>query len=535
MAVSIAFPSVVVSRTQVRFGFWAVVYTVAPMLAALFGLYAGLDYARAPEVMRPIFDDSYISLEFAKNLLETGKLTLDGENWSTGATSPLHVAVMALVLDYGVDPIETSIGVGVASHALLAVAVYALAWSIFHNVLAGLFGAAAISVTAMAALDAGNGLETSLFMALIAGSMAAFFIARHWYSKLFAGLLIGLTVLTRPEGAFLLPAVFLYRFFARERGEPILYFVRDAFLLCLPGTIALGFLGWLSMWVNGSLSGTATAKLSFFQEDTLPFNEKLNVSTDAIAFFLGPSIMLIAVGAVAARRREVVLFALFWAPILVFYVLLFPGGLSHYFYRYQHPVLPFIAVLAGGGAATLLAMAMQRNFVAKLALIAGLAIVVVAVWSQYDRWRLVYRDASYETYVDLESMVFDLNTILEPDDVLATHDIGVLAYYGDFKVLDLVGLVNPDVVPFHKEREVRKYVEEVKPDYLLIFPEWDFYFLRIDPGGHPERYELLKVYPGRGVRILPYLLYRATYPAAETPEPPQAQDVVGPALSPSSP
>ena len=48
-------------------------------------------------------------------------------------------------------------------------------------------------------------------------------------------------------------------------------------------------------------------------------------------------------------RRLAVFLALFWVPVLLFYTILFPGGLLHYFFRYQHPTLPFIAAFAGGG------------------------------------------------------------------------------------------------------------------------------------------------------------------------------------------
>jgi hypothetical protein len=516
MALPLTLPAIPVpQRQQVLTSFLVLVSIAAPVLAGVFGLVAALDYVRSPGVVRPIFDDSYISLHFARNLAEHGKLTFDGTNWSTGATSPLHVAIIALAIKYGAEPIMTGIVVGVVSHVALAVSVYALTFAIFRTRLGGLLAALAISFMAFAAIDAGNGLETSMFMALVAASMAAFFLAKRWYSKLFAGILIGLAILTRPEGAFLLPAVFIYRFMAREKGEPILYFVRDAFLLCAPGTGAIAFIGGLSLAVNGSIGGTASAKLRFFQEDGEKFQQKLTIAGDNIALFLSSILTLVALGMVAARKREVALFALFWIPVIVFYTLLFPGGLNHYFYRYQHPVLPLIAVLAGAGGASLLQSAVRGNLAAKLAVIAALVIVVVPVWNQYDRWRIVYRDASYETLVDLEGMVRDLNTIIQPDQTLATHDIGAVAYFGHFKVLDLVGLVNPDVIPYHKERAVNEYIELARPDYLLIFPDWDFFFLRLDPGSHPEQYELLKVYEGRNIRVLPYLLYRIKYPPSD--------------------
>lgn len=108
-------------------------------------------------------------------------------------------------------------------------------------------------------------------------------------------------------------------------------------------------------------------------------------------------------------------------------------------------------------------------------------------------------------------MVYDLNQIVQPGETLATHDIGAVAYLGNFPVIDLVGLVNPDVIDYHKGRRVREYLEEVRPNYLLIFPDWDAYFLRIDPASEPDTYELVKVYAGGALRGMPYVLYRVHY------------------------
>src|SRR5690606_39557360 len=111
------------------------------------------------------------------------------------------------------DPFRASVSVGVASHVLLSIGVLTLAWTIFRSQLAGLLAALAISFTSYAALDSGNGLETSLFMALIAFTLTAFFLARRNRDRgllVVAGVLLGLSVLTRPEGALLAPALVVY-------------------------------------------------------------------------------------------------------------------------------------------------------------------------------------------------------------------------------------------------------------------------------------------------------------------------------------
>ena len=141
----------------------------------------------------------------------------------------------------------------------------------------------------------------------------------------------------------------------------------------------------------------------------------------------------------------------------------------------------------------------------------GLVVALVPIAKQYEHWRDLYAQASRETLNDLEGMVLDLNTIVKPDETLAAHDIGALGYLADFKVIDMVGLVNDEVIPYHENRNFAAYFNKVEPDYLLTFPDWDLYFFHLFPQDHPERFQLVKVYEGGPVRNQPYVLYRVIH------------------------
>ncbi len=482
-------------------------------LAWLIGLASALIYISRPEVLWPIFDDSFISMTFARNLAEHGKLSFDGMTWSTGATSPLHVTLMATLLKFGVDPIHADVYIGVVSHAFLASGVYLLGWAILRSKWAALLAATAISFNNYTAMDAGNGLETSMFMALIAFTMASFFLGKTPGWRLTTGVLTALCVLTRPEAGFLVPAFVAYRWFDRAEGETLNGFLTEAALIAGPPAAAFGVTSLYTFIVSDSLGGTASAKLQFFQEDRQPLMERIGVAGDKMGLFVGPLVALIGLALFAERKRQYLLFALFWLPVLVLYTLTFPGGLDHYFYRYQHPVLPFLAVIAAGGVMQMVAWGARNGIAQKAAVVGALLVAVIAVEQHYERWRtLIYNQAAFETRVDLVAMAQDLNTIVGPNEVLATHDIGAVGYYADYQVLDLVGLVNPAVLPYQDERRVKEYLELAQPDYLLIFPDWDYFFLHIFPGDDP-RFELVKEYPGRQVRLLPYLLYKINWDA----------------------
>ena len=61
----------------------------------------------------------------------------------------------------------------------------------------------------------------------------------------------------------------------------------------------------------------------------------------------------------------------------------------------------------------------------------------------------------------------------EPDAIIAAHDIGALGYFGNRKLIDLAGLVSPEVIPFIRdEGQIAAYLNEQEADYLVTFPGW---------------------------------------------------------------
>jgi hypothetical protein len=65
----------------------------------------------------------------------------------------------------------------------------------------------------------------------------------------------------------------------------------------------------------------------------------------------------------------------------------------------------------------------------------------------------------------------DANT--PPDAVIAVHDIGAVGYFTRRPLLDLAGLVSPEVVPFIRdEGRLYAYIRARGASYLVTFPSW---------------------------------------------------------------
>ena len=62
---------------------------------------------------------------------------------------------------------------------------------------------------------------------------------------------------------------------------------------------------------------------------------------------------------------------------------------------------------------------------------------------------------------------------IPPDALIAAHDIGALGFYGHHRIVDLAGLITPDVVPFIRdEAKLAVFMDEQGVDYLITTPEW---------------------------------------------------------------
>src|SRR5262249_12884092 len=61
-----------------------------------------------------------------------------------------------------------------------------------------------------------------------------------------------------------------------------------------------------------------------------------------------------------------------------------------------------------------------------------------------------------------------------PDTLIALNDVGALSYFGERRVIDLVGPAPPETLPYRRQGEagLLRYLARRCPEYLVIFPAW---------------------------------------------------------------
>jgi hypothetical protein len=62
---------------------------------------------------------------------------------------------------------------------------------------------------------------------------------------------------------------------------------------------------------------------------------------------------------------------------------------------------------------------------------------------------------------------------LPPGALIAAHDIGALGYFDSHAIIDLAGLISPEVIPIIRDEErLSAFLNERGADYLIAFPEF---------------------------------------------------------------
>jgi hypothetical protein len=61
----------------------------------------------------------------------------------------------------------------------------------------------------------------------------------------------------------------------------------------------------------------------------------------------------------------------------------------------------------------------------------------------------------------------------EENVLVAAHDIGALGFFADRNLIDLAGLVSPEVIPYIRDEiALQNHLNEKGADYLMTFPGW---------------------------------------------------------------
>ncbi|MFN8010758.1 MAG: hypothetical protein U0P81_05080 [Holophagaceae bacterium] len=468
--------------------------SAAALLALAFALAAGLALFLATQRRLsgvgawssfPL-DDTWIHLHFARNLAEGHGFSSNPGVPVAGSTAPLWTLLLAAGHGLGGGPpFAKAAGIACALGTAGMAARLAALWT--GRRLLGWTAGLAVALTGPMLWGALSGMEVSLAALLVTTALVLHTLRR----PAAAATALGLAVLARPESILLLPLLLL--------AGPLT--LRRALATALPPLLLLAPWILFNLKTGGSpLPVTASAKIegglvAFLRGAREPARTLLLdrpgeflsawVLWLSRANILLPPLALVGLGGLWLRpgRRAALPAALLLLHPLGMALLAPYRGPAFQEGRYSIHLLPLALVAALAGAHALGRLAVAAGWGRARVPLAAAALLLLAGIRELPGAAVRNGEAVQNISAMHESLGRWVADHTPPEARLALNDVGAIAYLSRREVVDLMGLVTPAILPYRREGEagVIRFVEAVRPDYLIIFPGW-FTLLPRTPG-----------------------------------------------------
>jgi hypothetical protein len=420
-------------------------------------------------------DDSWIHLQFARNLAEGAGFSFNPGHPVAGSTAPLWT----LLLGAGAVVFSASLwtakafGIVATLAAGLLTRRAVLAWGAPAD--AAVIAAAGLMWMGPVVWGSLSGMEVSLAACLVAAAL----LAHGRDHALATAVCAALAILARPESLLLVPLFLVARPITLRRvvtftlatavivAPAVLFSVSTAGTL-YPATAVAKIEGGLVGWLGGVRE---PASLTFVARPRLFFAEWIRWLTSTHWLLaVAVAAALVQVWRVAGRSLGVITLGLLAHPLGM--ALLAPyRGPAFQEGRYSIHILPLavlaVAVAFGGRRDASPTFGRPARVGLMLAWLVIAAITLGPAATRYG-WAVQNINAMQ---VHLGHWVDDH---VPKTAHVAVNDIGAIAFFSRREIIDLMGLVTPEIIPYRRQGEdgVIHYLKEACPQYVIIFPAW---------------------------------------------------------------
>lgn len=448
-------------------------------------------------------DDSWIHLQFARNLAEGRGLSYNPGELVTGSTAPLWTALLSLLFLLPGNVVAWTKLLGIGFH----LAGVAVAWRLGRELglgrgLAGL-AAALMLTTSWLIWSALSGMEVPLFVFLsLAGILLHLRERERPERPPLAVPVLAVAALARPEGLLLVVLALFDRLlvFEREREDgPLLWrrpALRPAIVGALLAVLALAGPVLFYRWAGGSFLPTTFGAKGGDLRRLVP-NLSYVYTVLGVWFRSQPILTLLAGAGVVAllarlgTRRDRGLLPALWAvglPLAYSMMAPSPTKLMGNFGRYYFPLIPVVILLGALGlepAARALGPRPRtgegRGVRVPLGALLAAVILATALWGFAQGAVRYARNVANVEDSDVRIARW-LGERVPPQALLAVNDIGAIKFLLPNPVLDLAGIANPEIrsevaqimeasgLPW--ESAMAEAIARRRPDYVVVFPKW---------------------------------------------------------------
>ncbi len=422
------------------------------------------------------YDDTYITYRYARNVIQgKGFVYNEGER-VLSTTAPLYAFLLAAVglLWSDLPRLSNFISAlslfGAGSFLYLTGERFGRGWA---GAIAGaLFMLCPLSLTTI-------GFETPFYLMLLCGA----FYFYHARKVSMAAILLAFALLTRADGAVPALVIFGHYLLVKRRvpwRELALYMVIAApFLIYLTFTFGSPFPATLRakvlqmrMGITGFypgstfLDGARILAEAFFRQSFL-----------YLLFFL--SIPLGLLSSVKGESWAVILWV--WAGLHAIAYQLLSVAPYHWYYA---PLIPALSTASGLGIVRGGQWLSARGFGSRygIALAAVLSACIIAAEGLSD-WG-IYRVASGAVAPDPEEKIYKilpevktsvyrrvgqwLGAHTPPQATVGVMEVGVIGYYSERKIIDFLGLIEPEVAEALSYWNIYWAIPHYQPDYIVL-------------------------------------------------------------------
>ena len=429
-------------------------------------------------------DDSWIHAQFARNIATGHGFSYDGIHAVSGSTAPAWTVLLAIGYAIARDVVWAAIALGVTLQAASGYYAARLAAAAGAGPLTAAAAGVLVAVTPIVVWGAVSGMEVPLAVALVLAGLHYHFMYRDAGGvRSYLGLgLLGLAALARPENLALTAVVLVGELFGRTplrvratrcligslvalvTFAPLVVFSLRTIARPLPTT-------FYAKSGPGIVRAVETRDASMAQRNLLTFGPRAVANFGLVLLDqFSSGAWLIAMGTIAAiarrERRRLVLTLVAVLVVVPFAMgITAPQRLKPDNVRYAAQLVVLAAPLLAAGAAWLL----RRDALAAVPLVAAIVFTAAGNVAGARLYAVSVRNIE-QLHVTAGRWIA---ANLPPDAVVAVNDVGALAFFGGHRVLDLEGLVSPEVLPYRQYPDRgSRVVRDMKPDYLVIFPAW---------------------------------------------------------------
>ena len=431
------------------------------MIVGIVGLITGI-WAKAI-----ILDDAMITFRVAENLAYGRGFVYNVGERVQVTTTPLYAIILAAGTRLiGTAP-QAALWLNIALSAVIPMLTYDLGRRLAGRI-TGLAGA--LLITLVPLLIIAFSMESYLYVALILASLVAY-VARR---DTLAGVLVGVTTLTRGDAVLLGACLLTYDFLAQRRLRwrlilpavviPGLWYLfatayyGSPFPATLSAKTAQGDFNWLGRRFLGGFQ-------DYWHDWTKDYSR---------LFYLFP--ILIVLGLVRALQTDSRWLILIGQNVL--YIAAFVGLGVTFAEWYYAPLMPGVALLTARGIQFVAHLPTRTPSAAPARwqpwLSTGLAAILTAILlatlypvtrdliAANPDWKAQVYPATARWLAENTSAAANLSTI----------DIGHLGYWSGRPIIDIVGLAQPDVPAHIAEGDFGYAIRHYQPDMVLIGALW---------------------------------------------------------------